>query len=159
MPKTQPDANRKDSSRAARQEAVKRAARALEREVSSGRKSSSDEGDEDYRSSSSGEPDSKLPASPIVTPPIAGIASPLHRQTSGSSLKKGVPHIYHDYSQFADHPIQVRKKTGGVTTPFPEKLHEMLDGEIGSDVVSWLPHGRAFIVRKPKEFTQIVMPK
>ena len=48
-------------------------------------------------------------------------------------------------------------------TAFPDKLHEMLAQESSDDpasaIVSWLPHGRAFIVRKPKEFTTQVMPK
>lgn len=48
-------------------------------------------------------------------------------------------------------------------TAFPDKLHEMLAQESSDDpasaIVSWLPHGRAFIVRKPKEFTTEVMPK
>jgi len=46
--------------------------------------------------------------------------------------------------------------------PFPEKLHEMLDAVEGTEltsIVSWLPHGRAFLVRKPKEFTDKIMPK
>lgn len=46
---------------------------------------------------------------------------------------------------------------------FPDKLHEMLFQESSDDparaIVSWLPHGRAFIVRKPKEFTTEIMPK
>lgn len=46
---------------------------------------------------------------------------------------------------------------------FPDKLHEMLCQESSDDpasaIVSWLPHGRAFIVRKPKEFTTEIMPK
>lgn len=75
----------------------------------------------------------------------------------------GVPHVYHDYSQvLLDDASYIRKKTGGVTQPFPEKLLEMLsavDGSNEMDIVSWLPHGRAFIVRKPKEFTEIIMPK
>ena len=48
-------------------------------------------------------------------------------------------------------------------TAFPDKLHEMLLNESSDDpasaIVSWLPHGRAFIVRKPKEFTTEIMPK
>ena len=46
--------------------------------------------------------------------------------------------------------------------PFPEKLYEMLDdveGTADMSIVSWLPHGRAFLVRKPKEFTGAIMPK
>ena len=71
------------------------------------------------------------------------------------------PHIYHDYSNIPDTLAFVRKKTGGVTQPFPEKLMNMLNFEypLNCSIVSWLPHGRAFIVRKPKEFTETIMPK
>jgi hypothetical protein len=78
--------------------------------------------------------------------------------------QRGIPHIYHDYSSLSG-PGQayLKKKTGGVTQPFPEKLHEMLSQESNDDpavaLVSWLPHGRAFIVRRPKEFTTEIMPK
>ena len=82
----------------------------------------------------------------------------------------GVPHVYHDYmSQSAWDDVDdeysstfIRKKTGGVSQPFPEKLHEMLttvENTDENDIVTWLPHGRAFIVRKPKEFTDFIMPK
>lgn len=50
---------------------------------------------------------------------------------------------------------------GGVTTPFPWKLHIMLDAmdETGDkSIVCWQPHGRAFMVHKPKDFVQEVMP-
>lgn len=79
--------------------------------------------------------------------------------TAKANRKRGVPHIYRDYSNVPDAAGYVRKKTGGVTQPFPEKLHELLDRENEPSVVSWLPHGRAFLVRKPKEFTSRVMPK
>lgn len=78
---------------------------------------------------------------------------------SKASRKRGVPHVYRDYSNVPDAAGYVRKKTGGVTQPFPEKLHEMLEQENEPSIVSWLPHGRAFLVRKPKHFTSIVMPK
>ena len=73
----------------------------------------------------------------------------------------GVPHVYHDYGSVPDEPGYIRKKTGGVTQPFPEKLYEMLEseGRLQGDVVEWLPHGRAFIVRRPKDFTDRIMPK
>mmetsp|Transcript_26354 Transcript_26354/g.46825 ORF Transcript_26354/g.46825 Transcript_26354/m.46825 type:complete len:347 (+) Transcript_26354:315-1355(+) len=51
---------------------------------------------------------------------------------------------------------------GGVTTPFPWKLHIMLDHmEDNGDksIVCWQPHGRAFTVHKPKEFVVKIMPK
>jgi hypothetical protein len=57
-----------------------------------------------------------------------------------------------------------RGHRGGVSTPFPEKLHEMLtaideDGGEDTNVVSWQPHGRCFIVRDPKAFVEDVMPQ
>lgn len=73
--------------------------------------------------------------------------------------KRGVPHTYTDYANVPDTAGYVRKKTGGVTQPFPEKLHEMLDTVDEPSIVGWLPHGRAFLVRKPKEFTAQIMPQ
>ena len=51
---------------------------------------------------------------------------------------------------------------GGVSTPFPEKLHELLEtaSEQGLDeIIGWQPHGRCFVVHKPKEFVEAVMTK
>jgi hypothetical protein len=75
-----------------------------------------------------------------------------------------VQHDYHDHA--ADptvDPTQIKHKAkGGVITPFPVKLHEMLD-QIERDglahVVSWQPHGRCFVVHEAKEFVNHVMPK
>jgi HSF-type DNA-binding len=81
--------------------------------------------------------------------------------SGGGGTGTGVPHVYHDYGSVPDEPGYIRKKTGGVTQPFPEKLYEMLEseGQLRGDVVEWLPHGRAFIVRRPKDFTDRIMPK
>lgn len=49
---------------------------------------------------------------------------------------------------------------GGVTTPFPWKLHDMLDAmdeEGTQNIVCWQPHGRSFMVHKPKEFVNDIM--
>jgi HSF-type DNA-binding len=51
---------------------------------------------------------------------------------------------------------------GGVTVPFPWKLHNMLDAmdsEGDHSIVQWQPHGRAFVVHDPKQFVSIIMPK
>lgn len=74
-----------------------------------------------------------------------------------------VQHDYHDYSQEEkmNHPVQ-QKSRGGVSTPFPLKLHEMLDKAMAEgygDIVSWQPHGRCFVVYKPQDFQEIVLPK
>jgi hypothetical protein len=131
-------------------------------------------GDDDFpvrAPADSPSPPPNLPPSPLVTPPVGAQQTPSSPQSHSSytsksmtpiAPKRGVPHVYHDYSHTPDMPGYVRKKTGGVTQPFPEKLHEMLDTETDSEtqsIVSWLPHGRAFIVRKPKVFTKEIMPK
>lgn len=73
---------------------------------------------------------SRLPQSPIVTPPVkmgdnnkaesvaaaASVSSPTSTNSkSNSATKKGVPHIYHDYAELPDKLDYTRKKTGGVT--------------------------------------------
>ncbi|CAJ1936521.1 unnamed protein product [Cylindrotheca closterium] len=77
-----------------------------------------------------------------------------------------VVHNYHDHAN--DVPendlqdVPSSKRRGGVSMSFPIKLHAILDQveEDGlSHVISWQPHGRCFLIHKPKEFTDYVMPK
>lgn len=77
-----------------------------------------------------------------------------------------VVHNYHDHSNDHDDENDVEeephRRRGGVSIAFPIKLHAVLD-QVEADglahVISWQPHGRAFVVHKPKEFTDHVMPK
>lgn len=84
--------------------------------------------------------------------------------------RRKVLHNYHDHAHVAyPHDADVEKRRddkrkgprGGVSVPFPTKLHVMLSKveEDGlSHIVTWQPHGRCFIVHKPKEFVSEVMP-
>lgn len=99
------------------------------------------------------------PSSSSLGSPSSSMPMGSNSPTSKTARKRGVPHIYRDFTNIPDTAGYVRKKTGGVTQPFPEKLHEMLDQVNEPSLVAWLPHGRAFIVRKPKEFTAQIMPK
>jgi hypothetical protein len=58
--------------------------------------------------------------------------------------------------------LQDRKRKGRTGT-FPQKLHTMLSDlehqEGGSLIASFLPHGRAFAIHKPRDFQKHVMPK
>jgi hypothetical protein len=71
-----------------------------------------------------------------------------------------VQHDYHDHA--LDNPADYEEEhpvRGGVTTPFPLKLHDMLNATSGAgmeDIVSWQPHGRCFVVHKPKEFVSLL---
>ena len=77
-----------------------------------------------------------------------------------------VKHNYHDHARddgalYLGIPVVCK---GGVTIPFPTKLHDMLnhialhETEL-SDIISWQPHGRCFLVKKPKQFTKSVLPR
>jgi hypothetical protein len=70
------------------------------------------------------------------------------------------PHVYTDASAIADPTADTRRNRGGVTEPFPEKMHRMLEGterEGLTDVVSFFSHGRAFAIHKPRRFVAEVM--
>lgn len=72
---------------------------------------------------------------------------------------------YFDASNLKDpDPVLManRRARGGVTEPFPEKLHRMLREveETGEGIiVSFFPHGRAFAVHNPTRFVSEIMPK
>jgi len=81
-----------------------------------------------------------------------------------------VKHDYHDHANDADDETEPQsdeshhdqRRRGGVAIAFPLKLHAVLlqvevDGL--SHIVSWQPHGRCFVIHKPKEFVDLVMPQ
>lgn len=70
-----------------------------------------------------------------------------------------VQHNYHDHANDVEVELKHIPARGGVTTPFPLKLHAMLEAvqtEGLEHVVSWQPHGRCFVVRDPKAFVPIL---
>lgn len=42
---------------------------------------------------------------------------------------------------------------------FPQKLMSVLNEPSLSDIISWLPHGKSFVIIRPDVFTAQVMPK
>jgi hypothetical protein len=83
----------------------------------------------------------------------------------GTNLRaKSDPYI--DVSSVVDpipeEVITLCRTRGGVSEPFPEKLHRMLsdvEKDSISDVVSFFSHGRAFGVHDMDKFVSEVMPK
>lgn len=75
-----------------------------------------------------------------------------------------VEHHYHDLSQEPetnDDEAPASKNRGGITTPFPMQLYEMLqhaDIRGFDNIVAWQPHGRSFLVHDPQRFVAEVMP-
>jgi len=88
-----------------------------------------------------------------------------------------VQHDYHDHSMdkptvdsfVSDDDVEEyyenggrKGPRGGVNVPFPTKLHVMLtkvEEDGSADIVSWQPHGRSFIIHKPREFVEQIMPE
>jgi hypothetical protein len=92
-------------------------------------------------------------------------------QKPGKTAKQNdrhfVVHNYHDHSFDPDENDDEyeddngARRRGGVTISFPTKLHsvlEQVDADGWGHVISWQAHGRCFVIRKPKEFTDYVMP-
>lgn len=90
-------------------------------------------------------------------------------QKPGKTAKQNdrhfVVHNYHDHANDADEndaEEEPHRRRGGVSIAFPLKLHAVLD-QVEADglghVISWQGHGRCFVVHKPKEFVDHVMPK
>ena len=78
-----------------------------------------------------------------------------------------VTHNYHDHSQTSAaeylrlHPNKKLLRELRNHPSFTKCLHSLLDYARATDqenVVSWLPHGRAFIVHKPEEFAEKILP-
>jgi len=80
-----------------------------------------------------------------------------------------VIHNYHDHASDREESVETteedspnQRRRGGVAVAFPLKLHAVLD-QVEADglahVISWQPHGRCFVIHKPKEFVDHVMPR
>lgn len=94
------------------------------------------------------------------------------RTSDGAELRHVVVHDYHDHAfdrpalvQQSDEELDHKKRSGprgGVNVPFPTKLHVMLS-KVEADglthIVSWQPHGRCFVIHKPREFVDQIMPE
>ncbi|GKY91420.1 hypothetical protein MPSEU_000114300 [Mayamaea pseudoterrestris] len=77
--------------------------------------------------------------------------------------------VTHDYHDYADEPCPLHEQSpinrgsihASANVPFPVKLYYMLEDIHASgdtSIVSWQPHGRAFVVHKPEELVAL-LPK
>ena len=71
---------------------------------------------------------------------------------------------YTDYasvraSELPDNVPKRQGPRGGVKILFTTKLHTLLEENLDEDIISWQPHGRSFLVHRPTDFLNDVMPK
>eukprot|EP00957_Ditylum_brightwellii_P071140 5407360-Ditylum_brightwellii.AAC.1 len=104
-------------------------------------------------------PNATTATTPVTSQPSppTSTATPTTTTTTNSKSKS----IYNDASLHTDPTPDTRRNRGGVTEPFPEKLHRMLHyahTENLTDIVSFFPHGRAFAIHKASMFVSRIMP-
>jgi len=85
-------------------------------------------------------------------------------KNGNSSGYQFVPGKYHDHVTYPVTFGERRKRggSGGITVLFPQRLQCMLDCAEKynyADIVSWLPHGRAFKIHNRRRFTVEVIPR
>merc|ERR1719159_734982 len=54
---------------------------------------------------------------------------------------------------------KVEEEEEEVPMTFPQRLMEILSNEENADIISWLPHGRGFMIYQKKRFASEIMPK
>jgi hypothetical protein len=95
--------------------------------------------------------------------PVGETRSIVSFTTSNGSLNNLSPAFKNDEMSFpSSSNLESHKKgpRGGITDPFPVKLHSLLDASSDEfdHIISWQPHGRCFLLHKPQEFLKQVMP-
>jgi len=76
---------------------------------------------------------------------------------NNSSFVKYVDHTYRDYSLYLQNGGQMIKHKKS-TNNFPTRIQKILSIKEYSDVITWMPHGRAFKVLNKEELINTVIP-
>jgi hypothetical protein len=75
-----------------------------------------------------------------------------------SSREVHVPAPYRDYSRVPPERTAFQRNSKEPAQTFPMKLHEILTNPEFEDIISWLPHGRAWRIVRHKAFEERVIP-
>eukprot|EP00804_Cyclotella_cryptica_P018348 CCRYP_015484-RB/>CCRYP_015484-RB protein AED:0.23 eAED:0.23 QI:238/0.66/1/1/0.33/0.5/4/1057/221 len=74
-------------------------------------------------------------------------------------LKPAPYFYYNDRSREPDDDPLTPLTPPGLVPTFPAKMHAILSNKELSDVIEWLPHGRAWRILKPRTFEIHVLPR
>ena len=91
-------------------------------------------------------------------PPGDAIDSKKPGKSSGVTTRSSVAN--RQGANVKQRQFRVRAR-GGVQHPFPAKLHqelEEMEKNGNENIMGWMPHGRSFMVKGPKEFVKDYMP-
>jgi len=80
--------------------------------------------------------------------------------SSTNWMLKPAPYFYYnDRSREPDEDPLTPLTPPGLVPTFPAKMHAILSNKELSDVIEWLPHGRAWRILKPRTFEIHVLPR
>eukprot|EP00563_Minutocellus_polymorphus_P000783 CAMPEP_0181027378 /NCGR_PEP_ID=MMETSP1070-20121207/4134_1 /TAXON_ID=265543 /ORGANISM="Minutocellus polymorphus, Strain NH13" /LENGTH=411 /DNA_ID=CAMNT_0023104619 /DNA_START=77 /DNA_END=1312 /DNA_ORIENTATION=+ len=125
-----------------------------------------DDGDDDRKPSSSNVPSSDGPSSPPASSSAAAGSEGGDNNvtTTNSTIESDIDTIYIDYSELTpsdmvdDDGAPNGSGPGKKEPTFIAKLHSILSNPAFEDIVSWLPHGRAWRVHQRRAFEEQVIP-
>lgn len=84
----------------------------------------------------------------------------LNSLLSSQQLPVGAPVAIVPSTSIDSAAVPTDRKRRGRTGTFPQKLHQILSDleqqEGGSEIASFLPHGRAFSIHKPRDFVHVM---
>ncbi len=75
--------------------------------------------------------------------------------SSNNPPPRRIDHTYRDYSNFPTADLPVLKAPNN----FPSKLHHILSDPEYHDIISWMPHGRAWKIHNKDLLVSDVVPK
>ena len=82
-----------------------------------------------------------------------------YNESNGTKQTLSYPfYNYQEYSNEPDADPTVPLTAPGRVPNFPAKMHAILSRDDLSEIVGWMPHGRAWKVFKPREFEVLVLP-
>jgi hypothetical protein len=80
-------------------------------------------------------------------------------ESDQNSAEDNAPPVpYRDYSRERKEESPKARRSGKTTQTFPMILHEILSHPEFEDIISWLPHGRAWRIVRHKAFEERVIP-
>jgi hypothetical protein len=99
-----------------------------------------------------------------IPDPIVGLSSlPNHSDDLAKILQAQQRLDQQDAASILHKPTPAEMKRKGRSGSFPQKLHQILQElerqEGGREIASFLPHGKAFAIHKPRDFVKTIMPK
>ena len=87
------------------------------------------------------------------------VQGPSNTEHNGTAISLPYPfYYYQDFSNEPDLDPSVPLTAPGRVPNFPAKMHAILSRDDFSEIIGWMPHGRAWKVFKPREFEVLVLP-